>query len=461
MKIIIKNGMIVSPSEEYIADILIEDEKIVSIGTNILSDNCKVIDATNKYVLPGAIDVHTHLDLDVGIARAVDDFYTGTVAAACGGTTTIVDHIAFGPNKCRLRHQIEEYHKLADEVSVIDYGFHGVIQHTKNNCLDEIEELIDEGISSFKVYLTYDFKLNDAEVLEVLLKMKELGCMTAFHAENHHIINHLRKKYVEEGKTDPIYHAKSRPDYCESEAISRLINISSIAGDAPIYIVHLSSEKGLEVIKKAREDGHRNIFVETCPQYLLLTEDKYLQDNNEGLKYIMSPPLRLQQDCDALWRGLSKGDIDVIATDHCPFNFRKEKQMGKDDFTKCPNGAPGVEERVRVIFSEGVMKNKISINKFVETMCTNPAKIYGLYPKKGILQPGSDADIVIINPNDKEILTKSEMKSAVDYTAYEGMEIECKIDIVMQRGNIIVENNKFLGKKGDGNFLKRKINKLS
>ena len=455
MRAIIKNGTIVSPSETYVADILIEDGKISRIGKNLLIDGAEVIDAEGRYVLPGAIDVHTHFDLQAGASRAVDDFYTGTIAAACGGTTTIVDHLAFGPKGCSLTHQIQEYHKLADGKSVIDYGFHGVVQHVNDTILMEMDGLVREGYSSFKVYLTYDHKLNDADVLKILKKMKELGGVTTVHAENHDVITRLREKFVEEGKTEPIYHALSRPDDCEVEAIERLIHLADIAGGAPLYIVHLSCEKSIKAVMHAREAGNINVFVETCPQYLTLTEKKYLSENHEGLKYIMSPPLRKEEDCEALWKGIAENQVQVIGTDHCPFNFNKEKQLGRNDFTLCPNGIPGVEERVRVIFSEGVMKNRITVNKFVETMCTNPAKIFGLYPKKGIIQPGSDGDIIIINPAEAEILTKSTMHSAVDYTAYEGMEVKGKIDIVMQRGKLLVKDNVFLGKKGQGEFLKR------
>lgn len=457
MRKLIKNGTIVSPTESFIADILIDDGKIDIIGKNLSFDDAEIIDASGKYVLPGAVDVHTHFDLQSGLSRAVDDFYTGSIAAACGGTTTIVDHLAFGPKGCSLSHQIEEYHKLADGKAVIDYSFHGVVQHVNESILNDMEKLAkEEGITSFKVYLTYDFKLNDADILRVLEKAKELGVIIAVHAENHDVIDHFRKTFVEEGKTAPIYHAISRPDDCEAEAVGRMIHLANMAGGAPIYIVHLSSEKGLKVVKHARDDGNNNIFVETCTQYLTITDEKYIGENNEGLKYIMSPPLRKQDDCEALWKGIAENQVQVIGTDHCPFNFNKEKQLGKDNFTLCPNGIPGVEERVRVIFSEGVMKNRISINKFVEIMCTNPAKIFGLYPQKGIIHPESDADIVIINPAEKEILTKTKMYSAVDYSVYEGMEIQGKIEMVMQRGKLLVKDNVFLGEKGQGEFLKRK-----
>ncbi|MGI6587457.1 MAG: dihydropyrimidinase [Peptococcia bacterium] len=456
MSTIIKKGTIATENVVYQADVLIEKGKIAAIGNEINSDQAKIIDATGKYVIPGAVDAHTHLDLDAGIARAVDDFYSGTVAAACGGTTTIIDHLAFGPKGCNLHHQIEEYHRLADGNAVVDYGFHGVVQQVNESILREMEELVEAGIPSFKIYLTYDYKLNDAEVMRVLAKMKELGGVTAAHAENNDVINYLRKTFVEKGKTEPIYHALSRPSECEAEAVERMLHLARLVGDAPLYIVHLSTAEGLQAVEKARENGQQNIYVETCPQYLTLTEEKYLGANGAGLKYIMSPPLRKKKDCEMLWQGVAEQQIEVIATDHCPFHFRKEKQLGKDDFTQCPNGAPGIEERVRVIFSEGVMKKRISLEQFVAVMCTNPAKIYGLYPRKGTILPGSDADIVIINPQKREILTKERIKGAVDYTVYEGLEVQGVIDLVMQRGKIIVEDHTFLGQRGDGLFLQRK-----
>lgn len=454
--LLIKNGTIVTEKDTCKADILIENEKIKEIGTHLSAD-CKTIDAEGKYIIPGAIDAHTHFDLQAGACRAVDDFYTGSVAAACGGTTTIIDHMAFGPKGCSLQHQIDEYHKLADGKAVIDYSFHGVMQHVNDEIIKEMEKVIEAGIPSLKVYMTYDFKLNDAEILQVLKKAKECIGIIAVHAENHDTINYFRGKFPSEGKTTPIYHAYSRPNETEAEAVNRMIYLSELAGDAPLYIVHLSTKEGLAEIKAARARGMKNIYAETCPQYLTLTEKEYLKENNEGLKYIMSPPLRKEADIEALWDGINNGDIQVIATDHCPFNFNKEKQLGKDDFTKCPNGAPGVEERVKVIFSEGVKKGKISINKFVEVMCTNPAKIYGCYPQKGVLLPGSDADIVIIDANKENVITHSELHTAVDYTLYEGKKVTGNIECVIQRGEIIVENNKFIGKKGNGRFIKRKI----
>lgn len=459
MKTIIKNGTVVTSGSSFVADILIEGEKIVSIGAvrEVPEKNgteVRVIDAAGKYVFPGAVDVHTHMDLDVGISRAVDDFYDGTVAAVCGGTTSIVDHMAFGPAGIPLHYMFHEYEKLAEGKAVIDYGFHGTMQHLDDEILAELETMMADGIPSVKLYMTYNYKMNDAEILQTLRKMKEIHGITAFHCENHEVTEFLKKENREKGNLAPVYHAKSRPDAVEAEAVERVLRLAKMAGDAPVYIVHLSCKESLEAVRRARKDGQKNIFAETCPQYLTLTEERYLDE--DGLKYIMSPPLRTQEDCDALWEGIADGTIQVVATDHCPFNYKKEKQMGKEDFTCCPNGAPGVEERFSILFSEGVKKGRITLQQLVQVACTNPCRIYGLAPEKGDLCPGADADIVLLDPEKSYTLTHSRMHSAVDYTMYEGKEIQGEIELVMQRGSVLVEHNQFTGEKGTGRFIHRK-----
>lgn len=455
MDMVIKNGRIVSGGMTFLGDVLIEGETIKAVGKNIPEEGRCIIDAVGKYVIPGAVDVHTHMDLQAGQCRAVDDFYHGTVAAACGGTTTIVDHMAFGPAGCSLWHQVKEYHRLADGKAVVDYGFHGVIQHVNQEILREMGEIFrDEGITSFKIYLTYDNKLSDLEVFQVLERAKELGAVIPVHCENDGVVNYLREKFKKEKKEMASFHPLSRPSRCEAEAVGRMLHLAAMAGNAPVYIVHLSSMEGLKEIEKAACEGRKNIGVETCTQYLTLTDQCY-QDPKEGLKFIMSPPLRSQEDCQALWKGIERGLIDVIATDHCPFCYSGDKQLGAEDFTKCPNGAPGVEERLSVIFSQGVAEGKITIEKMVDLLCTMPSKMYGLYPQKGVIQPGADGDIVILDPEKERILTKSQLHSAADYTCYEGMKVRGDIDKVIQRGRIIVDNHQFLGKRGDGKYIKR------
>lgn len=455
MRTIIKNGIIVNDSAIFHGDILIEDGIIQAISTHFDLPDAEYIDASGKYVLPGAVDVHTHMDLQAGAHRAVDDFYTGTVAAACGGTTSIVDHMAFGPKGCSLWHQVEEYHRLADGKAVIDYGFHGVLQHVNEQVLEEMKEISEkEGITSFKAYLTYDFKLSDQELFQVFQKAKEYGIVIPIHCENDGVLNYLRSRYQQQGHTSAKYHPLSRPSGCEAEAVSRMLHLAALAGDAPIYIVHLSTAAGLSEIRKAHALHQKGFGVETCTQYLTRTDACY-EDPQQGLKFIMSPPLRKQADCDALWGGLQDGDIDVVATDHCPFNFATQKQFGAQDFTACPNGAPGVEERLPILYSEGVAKGKLSICDLVRLLCTTPSKMYGLYPQKGVIQPNADADIVILDPKGHRTLTHDSLHSAVDYTCYEGMELQGSIDLVLSHGRVIVKNNEFLGQRGDGLYLKR------
>lgn len=459
MRKIIKNGTIVTESDIFNGDILIEDEKILAIGKFEDSEADEVIDVKGKYVMPGAIDVHTHMELQQSEKyRAVDDFYTGTVAAAVGGTTSIIDHIGFGPKGCNLHHSINNYHEIAKK-SALDYSFHGVIQHVDEEILKELSEIIEnEGIPSFKAYSTYGFKVEDKGFMQLLEQMKKSKGILTVHAENDGVTNYLRDKFLSEGKTEPIYHALSRPNETESETVERLINLSIMAGDAPLYIVHTSTKESIAAIKRAREQGLKNLYVETCTQYLTLTDSKYKENGPiEGLKYLMSPPLRKESDVEELWKAVDNGDIQVIATDHCPFLFKTDKLDGKNDFTKSPGGAPGVEERVRVIFSEGVMKNRITIQKFVEVMCTNPAKIFGMYPQKGALIPGADADILIMDGEKEEILTKENMKSACDYCTYEGMKVKGVVSMVFSRGKLVAKDNEFLGEKGYGKFIHRKL----
>ena len=456
MSLLIKNGTIVTASDIYNGDIFIENEIIKEIGLNIIRVVDEVIDADGKYVIPGGVDIHTHFNLHVGNTIANDDFYTGTIAAACGGTTTIVDHMGFGPVGCNLKHQINVYHKYADENAVVDYGFHGVIQHVDSEIINEMKEIIDDyGIQSFKGYLTYDYKIDDDKMIRVFERLKELGGIATIHCENHGSIQYLRKKFIDKGLKSPKYHYLSRPVESEAEAVNRMIKLAKMVNYEGLYVVHLSTKDGLEYIKNARECG-QNVYAETCPQYLLLDESKYELENNEGLKYIMSPPLRSTENCEALWKGIKDGYIETIATDHCPFSFNRDKQLGKEDFTKCPNGVPGVEERIPLIFSEGVMKNRISINKFVEVCCTNPAKIFGLYPKKGTIAVGSDADITIIDPNKEVVLTTDKLHSNVDYTAYEGFNLKGYPIFTILRGKVISKDGEFVGDKGYGKYIKRK-----
>jgi dihydropyrimidinase len=453
-KLLIKNGLVVTENAEAVCDILCEGEKIVRIGNSLnTGEDTEVIDAAGMVVIPGGVDVHTHLNLDVGFAVASDDFYTGTVAAACGGTTSIVDHPGFGPAGCPLDHQIKKYRGLADGKAVIDYGLHGVLQHVDDDVLAGMKSLAGEGITSFKLYLTYGFKLSDADAFRVLRRARELGILITVHPENDGVIHLLREEFKAAGKTGAQFHPLSRPAECEAEAINRMALFARIAGDAPLYIVHLTCALGLEFIEAARRRGQKNLRAETCPQYLFLDESSYSLENNEGLKYIMCPPLRSPADNAELWRGLNSS-IDVVGTDHCPFFFETQKSMGRDDFTKCPSGAPGIEERIPLMYG-AVASGKLTLRRFTDLCCSNPAKIFGLYPQKGVLAEGSDADIVIIDPKLGRKITHKNLHSNVDYTVYEGISVQGWPICTVSRGEIIARDGEFRGKQGRGKFIKR------
>ncbi len=428
MKTLIKNANVVTESEIFTGDVLIGDASDGGIILDIRkgaqadepiipNDETHTIDASGKLLIPGAVDVHTHMDLDVGFDRAIDDFYSGTVAAACGGTTAIVDHMAFAPGDLPLMHQVEEYHRLADGNAVIDYGFHGVLQMMNEDKLREMAGISDrEGITSWKAYLTYaPNMIEDEWMKKILWVANENGIVIPVHCENHNLVEGLKSKYGDEGHTEAKYHPLSRPASAEAEAVKRLLTMAREAGEAPAYVVHLSSELGLREVERARTVGQKHFGVETCTQYLALTDEMY-EDNREGLKAIMSPPLRKSADIDALWSALGTGSIiDTIATDHCPFTFAKQKQRGVNDFRLCPNGAPGVEERLSVIYSEGVAKGRITAQQMVSYLCTEPAKIFGLYPRKGVIRRGSDADLVLIDTKANRIISIYDMHGKSEY----------------------------------------------
>ncbi|MFB0918571.1 MAG: dihydropyrimidinase [Clostridiaceae bacterium] len=453
---LIKNGLLVYEGKEEKGDILVEDEKIVRVGSGIEAEADEVIDAEGQIVIPGGIDPHTHMDLQQSEKfRSCDDFYTGGVAAANGGTTTIIDHIGFGPSGCNLNYSINEYKEKALK-SPIDYSFHGVIQHVDDNILEELSEIVkNEGITSFKAYTTYGYKVGDSDVFRLFETLKKAGGILTVHCENDEIIGLLRSRSLAEGKTAPVWHAKTRPPETEAEAAGSIMDISKLCGDAPFYIVHTSAGYTIDKVRQAFDLGLKNTHVETCTQYLLLTEDKYSDGGNEeGIKYLMSPPLRKIEDVEKLWDGIFDGTVETIGTDHCPF-LLKDKMEGLEDYTKAPGGAPGVEERIRVVYTEGVVKRGLSLSRYVDLVSTNAAKIFGLYPRKGTLSPGSDADIVILDPNMSEILRAESLKSSCDYSLYDGYESECTVRLVMQRGKILKNGDNIFAQSGDGKFIKR------
>lgn len=452
--ILIKNGTIVSAAETFQADLLIENGRISQLGAALEKSGAQLIDAAGQYVMPGAVDVHTHLNLAVDGLKVSDGFFEGTAAAAFGGTTCIVEHPGFGSAGCSLMQPIEAYRREADGQCVVDYGLHGVLQHLSPAILDELPRLLDEGISSIKIYLTYAGRLSDSEILSVLQRARELGLLAAFHAENHAIIEHLCRRFKAEGKTAPHYHPLSRPDYCEAEAVNRLISLARAAGEVPIYIVHLSTDAGLRHIVTAREMG-LPVYAEVCPQHLLLHDACYRQPQHRGLQYIMAPPARSAEDGAALWRGLVQGSIDVVATDHCSFSFADKLARGKDDFSRCPGGIPGVETRLPLLFSEGVLQNRLSLNRFVEVLCTAPARLMGLFPRKGSLIPGADADVVVLDPNAEKQITPENLRQNADYSPYQGWRVRGWPRLTLVRGRVVVDQGRLLVDKGWGQYIGR------
>ncbi|HGJ5890980.1 MAG TPA: dihydropyrimidinase [Arsenophonus apicola] len=453
MNLLIKDGIVVNADGQQHSDVLIENGLIKQISPNIIpSEPCQVIQAKACYVMPGGVDVHTHFNIDTGLARSCDDFFTGTRAAACGGTTTIIDHMGFGPKGCSLHHQLATYHQYAAEQAVIDYSFHGVIQHIDQAIIDEIPTMVADGISSFKLYLTYQYKLNDSDTLQALKQLKTAGALTTVHPENDAIIHYLRNQFLAAGQTDARYHALSRPSECEAEAIARMINLARLADNAPLYIVHLSNGLGLDYLRLAK--AHQQaVWIETCPQYLLLDERQYLRE--DAMKFILTPPLRNVREQDALWCGISDGTIDVVATDHCSFPYRQRLELAKGDFSRCPNGLPGVENRLLLLFSAGVMSGRISPERFVALTSSKPAQLFGLWPRKGCLAPGSDADVVIIAADKRTTIRHEELHDNADYSPYEEMVCQGAIIHTLSRGKPVFSRGQFTGNAGWGQFLHR------
>ena len=454
MTLLIKGGTVVTASDHYAGDVFVEGETIVAIGSSLTMPADRVIDAADKYVLPGGIDVHTHLDMPFGGTTSADDFESGTIAAAHGGTTTIVD-FAIQYRGQTLHHAWETWMKKAEGKAAIDYGFHMIITELSDQVEQEMDALVRQGVTSFKLFMAYPgvFMLDDGSIFRALLRTGENGGTICMHAENGGVIDVLVKKALAEGKTAPKYHALTRPARAEAEATHRAIALAEIAG-VPIYIVHLSAAEALEMVTEARDRG-LPAYAETCPQYLFLSYDNYEEPGFEGAKYVMSPPLRPKDTQDRLWRGLAFNDLQAISTDHCPFCMKEQKVLGTDDFSRIPNGAPGIETRMSLVYDGGVRPGRISLNRFVELTATSPAKIFGLFPRKGTIAPGSDADIVVFDPNRKIVLSSKTHHMRVDYNPYEGREVTGVTDTVISRGRVIIDNGKFVGRAGSGAFLKR------
>ncbi len=452
---LIVNGTVVTATDTYLADVGITDGKIAAIGQALSRDNAKrILDAMNRLVLPGGIDVHTHLDMPFGGTTSADDFETGTRAAAFGGTTTLID-FAIQYKEQSLRTAFDAWMQKASSKATTDYAFHCIITDLPQARLEEMDELVREGVPSFKLFMAYPgvFMLDDATIFRAMRRASKVGGMICMHAENGGAIDVIVQQALAEGKTAPKYHALTRPTTAEAEATARAIALAEMAG-SPVYIVHLSCNDALEKVREARDRG-LPVYAETCPQYLYLSLEDMDKPGFEGAKYVFTPPLREKWHQEKLWNGLKQDHLQVVSTDHCPFCFKEQKEMGKDDFTKIPNGGPGIEHRMSLIYSGGVAKGRFSVNRFVELVSTTPAKIFGLYPRKGTIAIGSDADLVIFDPNREHTISAATHHMRVDYSMFEGTKVKGTTDVVLSRGRVLVEGNQFHGKPGQGSFLRR------
>lgn len=451
--LVIHNGKVIDSDSIFIGDLGIDGEKIVAIGQGL--SGRKAIDASEKYILPGGVDPHVHLEMPVGATQSSDDWFTGTRAAACGGTTTVIDFVEPKINES-LGNALDARRALAQSKSVVDFGLHMTITRDDEKILCQIPKLCASGCTSFKTYLTYDgFRLSDTAFLNVLSEVQAVGGIVLVHAENDAIIKHIQRRFQNIKKTTPKYHALSRPAIAESEAIQRSLAMAEVAGTR-LYVVHVSTAMGVEAIQAARRRGVA-AYGETCPHYLLLTDKDLSRSGFDGAKYVCSPPLRSGQDNMRLWEGLVNDDLQTVGTDHCPFFFKGQKDLGKDDYMKIPGGLPGIESRLALIHHYGVRSGKLSLNRWVQVCCTNPAKLFGLYPRKGSLEPAADADLVIFDPNKNVTLTKPFLHEQVDYTPYEGFELYGYPTMTMLRGRVIYENGVFLGAPGNGQYLSRLV----
>jgi dihydropyrimidinase len=457
MSVLIKNGRVVTASDDYHADIFIKDSTVTLIGKDLVIEADRVIDAAGKLVIPGGIDPHTHLELPFGGTTTSDTFETGTRAAAFGGTTCIVDFAVQSRGHSTIE-ALDAWHAKAAGNTAIDYGFHMILTDMPESRTQEMRRLADEGISSYKMFMAYPGAMlsDDGTIFRAMRKAGEDGTLVCMHAENGIVIDELIKIALSEGLIEPRQHALTRPTRLEAEGTHRALAIAEVAR-APVYIVHLSAYDSLKELRDAQARGVM-AHAETCPQYLLLDVDAYDQPGFDGAKYVLTPPLREKWNQDELWRGLRTGDLNVISTDHCPFCLKEQKEIGKDDFSKIPNGGPGIENRMSLIYHYGVNAGRIGLNRFVELTSTAPAKIFGLFPRKGTIAVGSDADIVIFDPEHEETISYYNAKTHhmnIDYNAFEGMTVKGFTETVLSRGKVILDKGTYVGRPGDGRFVKR------
>jgi dihydropyrimidinase len=453
MSVLIKNGRVVTAGNDTIADIFIEGEVITAIGKNLNVKADEVIDAAGMLVFPGGIDPHVHLEMPFMGTFSSDSYETGTRAALYGGTTTVIDFVLQTQGKS-LKAALTDWQSRATGNAVGDYSFHMAVTDFNDNTKAEIKQMVeDEGITSFKTFMAYKGALmvDDRQMVGLMSEVKKQGGMVTAHATNGDLIDYLVAKHRAEGKLSPLYHFLSQPEVTEAEASNRFAQLAGYTG-CPAYIVHLTCEGALNAVRDAAK-RNQNVMAETCIQYLILDASLY-ENDFEGAKWVMSPPLRLKKGQESLWNGINNGQLQVVATDHCPFMW-EQKLMGKDDFSKIPNGHPAIENRIELLYSEGVAKEKISLNKFVEVTSTNPAKIFGMFPRKGTIAIGSDADIVIFDPKAKHKLSVETHHMNVDYSGYEGWEVEGKVKTVLLRGKVVIDDNDCKVEKGYGQFIKR------
>lgn len=452
MDLVVKNGTVVTATDQFRADVGIVGERIAAIGLRL--EGAQSVDAAGLYVCPGAIDPHTHIKMPFMGTYSADDWRTGTIAAVASGVTTLLD-FAIQPRSTSLRQTWETWMKHAEGQAIVDYGFHMAITDFSEERGREISGLVAEGVSTLKVFLAYKggLMVDDNAYFRILQVAKETGILTMVHCENGDMIDVLQRQHIAEGKVGPKYHALSRPIQCEVEAVTRTIAMAEYLAH-PVFIVHLSAAEALEAIRRAQDRGVP-VLTETCPQYLVLTEEVYDAPGFDAAKYVCSPPIRSARHRDAMWNGVRQGGIALVSSDHCPFNLVGQKDMGRDDYTKIPNGVPGVETLVPLLFSEGVSKGRISLSRFVEAVSTAPAKIFGLFPAKGSIAVGSDADLMLIDPGKKVHLTQKALHQNVDYTPYEGVEVTGYPVCTISRGEVVFRDGKPLGRPGRGRFLRR------
>lgn len=453
MGTVLRGGTVVTADSWYLADVRLDGTVVSGIGQGLIQPGDNVIDVDGCYLLPGGIDPHTHFDLDAGSTKTADDFASGTQAAIAGGTTTIIDYATQARGES-LQAALAEWHEKAAGKSYVDYGFHMGITDYNPAVAEEMAQLVASGVTSFKMYLAYkNLQVNDGVIFKVLRQSREIGALVGFHCENGDVIDTLVQAALDEGHTSPRYHALTRPAAAEAEATNRVLALAEMA-EAPVYIVHLSCAGALEAVLRAKARGVK-VYTETCPQYLLLDESCYQTEGFEAAKYVMSPPLRGINDQTALWHGVIAGLFDVIATDHCPFNYQGQKELGRQDFSKIPNGAPGVEHRLPLLYTYGVLTGKITLQQMVALTSTNAAKLFGLFPKKGTIAPGSDADIVVWNPDSSSVITAAAQTQRVDYTPYEGWRQRGKVEYVFLRGHEVFSGGK-IRQTALGEYLRRK-----